>query len=125
LNIKISPKPVVKFDEQVYILPIGKPIKFKDSTINAINWLWKFGDGATSTLQNPTHTYVLMGSYLIKKIVTTPAGCIDSAEAIAITRFISDTSTGTGKQNRIIKKSTYIPTRPQAWYLLTFNHNQI
>lgn len=98
LAIKISPKPVVKFDEQVYILPIGKPIKFKDSTINAINWLWKFGDGATSTLQNPTHTYVLMGSYLIKKIVTTPAGCIDSAEAIAITRFISDTSTGTGKQ---------------------------
>ena len=104
LDIKVSPKPVVKFDEQSYVLPIGKPVKFKDSTVNAISWLWKFGDGATSILQNPTHTYVLMGSYLIKKIVTTPAGCIDSAEAIAITRFISDTSIGTGKEpdNKVI-----------------------
>src|SRR5688500_520442 len=26
-------------------------------------WLWNFGDGSTSTLQNPTHTYVANGSF--------------------------------------------------------------
>jgi len=84
LDIKISPKPVVKFAQQIYIFTIGKQVNFRDSTVNAISWFWKFGDGATSTLQNPSHTYVMLGDYQIKKIVTTPAGCVDSAEAIVI-----------------------------------------
>lgn len=95
LNIKINPKPVVKFAEQIYIYALGMPINFRDSTTNANSWLWKFGDGATSTLQNPIHTYVTLGTYLVKKIVTSPAGCIDSAEAIVI---ISNEGISTGKE---------------------------
>ena len=32
-------------------------VAFTDSSSNATSWLWEFGDGETSALENPTHTY--------------------------------------------------------------------
>ena len=43
-----------------------------------VSWLWDFGDGNTSTQQNPTHTYVNAGSYDVSLIVTDNNGCQDS-----------------------------------------------
>jgi len=40
-------------------------INFSDSSINTTNWLWYFGDGDSSTLQNPLHTYDTSGIYNI------------------------------------------------------------
>ncbi|MDP3565265.1 MAG: PKD domain-containing protein, partial [Methanoregula sp.] len=37
-------------------------------------WLWQFGDGGTSTVQNPTHTYTVAGSYNITLTVTNAYG---------------------------------------------------
>jgi PKD repeat protein len=34
------------------------------------SWSWNFGDGATSTLQNPTHTYTVNGFYTVSLTVT-------------------------------------------------------
>lgn len=48
---------------------------FQDSSINAVSWLWNFGDGATSTLQHPTHTYANPGSYTVSLTITTADGC--------------------------------------------------
>ncbi|MCB9235957.1 MAG: PKD domain-containing protein [Bacteroidia bacterium] len=36
---------------------------FSDQSQFATSWLWQFGDGQTSTLQNPTHQYNTVGSY--------------------------------------------------------------
>lgn len=30
-----------------------------------VSWFWQFGDGGTSTLEDPTHTYALPGSYKV------------------------------------------------------------
>ncbi|GAB2822772.1 PKD domain-containing protein [Ferruginibacter profundus] len=40
---------------------------------------WDFGDGGTSTLQNPSHTYLTQGTYTVKLFITTTDGCIDSS----------------------------------------------
>ncbi len=40
-------------------------VQFTDTSVGAINWLWDFGDGGTSTLQNPLHTYTVAGSYTV------------------------------------------------------------
>ena len=38
---------------------------FTDRSIGATSWQWNFGDGNTSTQQNPTHTYAAFGSYVV------------------------------------------------------------
>ncbi|MCF8461600.1 MAG: M4 family metallopeptidase [Flavobacteriales bacterium] len=41
-------------------------VSFADQSINgATSWLWNFGDGNTSTAQNPTHTYLNEGTYSV------------------------------------------------------------
>ncbi|HEX8517572.1 MAG TPA: PKD domain-containing protein [Bacteroidia bacterium] len=41
-------------------------------------WNWNFGDGNTSTLQNPSNDYAVGGAYPVTLTVTTAAGCADS-----------------------------------------------
>jgi gliding motility-associated-like protein len=48
-----------------------------NSVVPVISYLWDFGDGTTSTLPNPTHTFPL-GRYDIKLIITTAGGCTDT-----------------------------------------------
>ena len=41
---------------------------------NVTSWLWDWGDGTTSTTQNPSHTYNQAGTYSISLIATGPGG---------------------------------------------------
>ena len=43
----------------------GFTVNFTDLTPQATSWDWNFGDGNTSTLQNPTHTYAQNGLYTV------------------------------------------------------------
>lgn len=43
------------------------------------SYIWRFGDGGTSTTTSPTHTYGSVGSYPVTLIVTDGNGCRDSA----------------------------------------------
>jgi len=50
-------------------------VQFTDTSSNTpTSWLWDFGDGTTSTDQNPTHVYSLPGSYTVTLIATNNAG---------------------------------------------------
>ena len=44
----------------------GSAINFQDQSTGATDWSWDFGDGNTSTLQNPVHTYASSGIYLVR-----------------------------------------------------------
>jgi len=48
----------------------GTAISFLDSSTNATNWTWDFGDGQYSNLQNPTHVYLTPGNYTVCLVVT-------------------------------------------------------
>jgi len=51
----------------------GGVCTFTDLATNGpSSWLWDFGDGNTSTLQNPTHIYVDTGSFTVTLTVTNP-----------------------------------------------------
>ncbi len=57
----------------------GNSFKFFDGSVNAATYLWNFGDGTTSTLQDPpAHSYTSSGNYTIKLVITSAAGCKDS-----------------------------------------------
>jgi len=50
-------------------------VQFTDqSTGGATSWSWDFGDGTTSTLQNPTHTYNLEGAFTVTLTADGPNG---------------------------------------------------
>jgi len=50
-------------------------VQFMDqSKGNITNYLWDFGDGNSSTVINPSHTYQNIGSYTIKLTVNGPSG---------------------------------------------------
>lgn len=48
------------------------------ATGNNLTYLWDFGDGTTSTQQNPTHTYNNNGPFYLCLTVDNQAGCVDS-----------------------------------------------
>ncbi|TND02590.1 MAG: Nidogen extracellular domain-containing protein [Bacteroidetes bacterium] len=54
---------------------IGTQVQFNDATPGAVQWLWNFGDGDTSSLQNPVHDYSATGSYTVSLTVTLATGC--------------------------------------------------
>ncbi len=54
--------PVAKFIS-VYDCTKSLERSFKDQSIGADEWSWNFGDGSTSSEQNPVHLYSLQGFY--------------------------------------------------------------
>jgi PKD repeat protein len=50
------------------------PVPLKEKALapnrNIVSWNWNFGDGGTSTLQNPSHTYTAGGTYNVSLTVS-------------------------------------------------------
>jgi hypothetical protein len=62
----------------------GDNVQFDDKSSGTItSRLWSFGDGATSNLQNPIHTYSTPGSFIVTLTASGPCG--NSARQFGIT----------------------------------------
>lgn len=53
---------------------------YTNNNYTVSQWLWNFGDGNTSTQQNPQHNYANTGNYTVELIVTTQNGCRDTVQ---------------------------------------------
>lgn len=49
-------------------------VQFTDASTGATSWSWTFGDGGTSTAQNPNHTYNDPGTYTVSLTATNAVG---------------------------------------------------
>jgi gliding motility-associated-like protein len=79
-DFNIAEFPVPKFASSSNCA--GENILFTDKTTPAEtekSWLWDFGDGQTSVLQNPGHVYINGGSYVVKLTVTNENGCASTS----------------------------------------------
>lgn len=55
---------------------IGLGVNFTDFTTGSVaSWSWDFGDGNTSVLQHPNHTYAAPGNYTVLLTVSSANGC--------------------------------------------------
>lgn len=69
----------------------GGTAAFTDASIGATSWLWRFGDGDSSTVQNPTHTYTTSGSYVVTLTINNNAcSYTDTVEVIVSVNEIND-----------------------------------
>jgi gliding motility-associated-like protein len=79
LTIPISIQPGLNWNFTASQECVGEPTIFNDYSLNpnvpAVAWLWNFGDGTTSTIEDPTHIYPVSGTYNVLLTVTDSAGC--------------------------------------------------
>jgi PKD repeat protein len=60
-------------------------VAFTDtSTGGPTIWQWTFGDGGTSTLRNPTHTYAVAGTYTITLTATNAGGSSQTTQSVTV-----------------------------------------
>jgi serine protease len=67
--------PVAAFSGTPTSGTIPLTVVFTDASTNSpTSWSWDFGDGGTSTLQNPSHVYTTAGSYTVVLTATNAYG---------------------------------------------------
>jgi len=73
--IKIITKPVANFTSSVTSGKAPLNVKFTDtSTGTASGWIWDFGDGSKSFVEDPTHKYSKAGTYTVSLTVKNASG---------------------------------------------------
>lgn len=77
-EVVIHPMPLASFLNNTITCP-GTTVSFTNNSLLAQNFFWEFGDGITSTLNNPDHIYTASGVYEVKLLATTTEGCVDSS----------------------------------------------
>ena len=72
---------------------VGSPVTFTDtSSPQATSWLWIFDDGATSTVQSPTHTFTTAGTHRVALIASNGSGTSQTIKDVPV----SAATTGSG-----------------------------
>lgn len=84
VTILYSPPPTLILLSDTDIVCVPGTIQFYDSSVTGNpadqihSWYWTFGDGSSSQLSDPSHTYTSPGTYNVYLTVTTGNGCTSS-----------------------------------------------
>jgi hypothetical protein len=73
----------------------GESISFSDDSLDSdgtiVAWDWDFGDGSTSTLENPTYSYMNPGYYTVTLTIEDDDGATDTIEKMIIVSDVGET----------------------------------
>lgn len=97
------PYPLAGFTYDVDEGCVPLTVSFTDTSTMTSGWLWYFGDGTTSTDQNPVHTYTEPGKFSVTLITTNTRG--------------SDAEYKMNILNVHPKPNVYFETSPETAYL--------
>jgi len=97
-------------------------VVFSDqSSNNPINWQWDFGDGGTSTEQNPSHTYNDEGTYTVILTASNEFGSDTKTETDYID-VSSENPSGTVTDPRDGQTYTTVTYGNQIWFAENLNY---
>jgi gliding motility-associated-like protein len=91
------------------------------------SWLWDFGDGNSSNLENPIHTYSQGGNYTVNLIVTDELGCSDTTSYLIAfdpeyAYYVPNTFSPDGDNlNQIFRPIFSTEIDPSNFQMLIFN----
>ncbi|MCG3156248.1 MAG: hypothetical protein DKINENOH_02871 [bacterium] len=84
--VVVASAPTAGFQAARTLISVSFPVAFTDqSSSNASSWSWDFGDGSTSTEQNPTHQYATAGQYTVSLTVANECGTHTESKAAYLT----------------------------------------
>jgi len=121
--------PTVDFTTTVPNVCTPQTITFTDATVfsgggSNSAWEWDFGDGHTSTAQNPEHTYAASGTYTVSFTITTDMGCnftktssVTVNDPLSASVTITDVSCNGGSDGAIDVLSVTGGTAPYTYTL--------
>jgi len=92
-TVVVHPVPVANFSAASVCLS-ETTIFIESSTVTTgtiTNWAWDFGDGNTSSLQQPTHLYATANTFNVSLTVTTDSGCTHNV-VIPVTVYAKPTA---------------------------------
>ncbi|MDQ1276141.1 MAG: hypothetical protein QG610_1716 [Euryarchaeota archaeon] len=115
-----STNPVANFSASPASGYVPLTVNFTDQSTNSPSaWNWSFGDGTTSTDQNPTHTYSTAGNYTVTLTASNAAGSSTATGIINVTPSgefedivsevkVSDNRLREASPDTVYKTSTFI-----------------
>ncbi|MDX2250627.1 MAG: PKD domain-containing protein [Bacteroidia bacterium] len=65
---------------------VGAAVNFSNTTPNGTSYIWAFGDGDSSTLENPTHLYATNDQFIVSLTVTNNCGTTTITDTVLITQ---------------------------------------
>jgi PKD repeat protein len=82
--------PPVAFSSSDTLIYLGQSAQFTDQSSDCANtWLWDFGDGFTSTLQNPSHVYATAGLYTVSLTINNGVNSLTKTGFIQVLPHLS------------------------------------
>jgi uncharacterized repeat protein (TIGR01451 family) len=80
--------PVAEFSLGANVVNVGDPFTVSNSSQNATGYLWGFGDGMTSTLVEPQHSYTETGNYNVVLLAHNACGTDAATAAVTAVQFL-------------------------------------
>ena len=78
-TISVTQSPVVTSSASPTTIAIGGTVSFSSAGSGATSYVWDFGDGNTSTQNNPSHTYTTSGIFTVT-LTGTLNGCTNTSQ---------------------------------------------
>jgi gliding motility-associated-like protein len=92
VTINVAAQPIPSFTETVPSPCTPQQLQFTNTTPgDSLTFMWRFGDGSSSTEENPLHNYSSTGKFKVTLVVTSPNGCVDSVskeETVTAVEFV-------------------------------------
>lgn len=105
------------------IPPVGcspYTVDFNNNSLG-LNFHWDFGDGTTSTLENPTHTYTQSGTYDVTLIASDPSTCNLADTIIKQVQVLSNSNSNLQNESICNGESIQIGVDPSGNPSLTYS----
>ncbi|CAN5751530.1 hypothetical protein BH10BAC2_BH10BAC2_07050 [soil metagenome] len=86
-TIDVTDKPTASFSSSSTLSSCSPPltVQFNNTSTSAVSYIWNFGDGTSSTLDAPQHTYTTSGIFTVSLVAISPGGCSDT---FSIPKFV-------------------------------------
>lgn len=82
--LHISGTVAASFTSSATNVPVGTPVNFTSTSTGATSYNWNFGDGNSSIVSAPSHSYTTAGTYTVTLTASSSCGQASSTQVIIV-----------------------------------------